>query len=109
MNWENPYQEPSRFSFGWCVGVTILHFVVSIVFPFLAFGAAMNAFSPQHGDIKAQVSTIELFSWIWMAGPMLLARVGGVSFEKGLLFYMFVYSALIGVAAGYLAPWKRRR
>ena len=109
MNWENPYQEPSRFSFGWCVGVTIFHFVVSIALPFLAFGAAMNAFSPQHGDIKAQVSAIERFSWMWMAGPMLLAKVGGVSFEKGLPFYMFVYSVLIGVAAGYLVRWKRRR
>jgi hypothetical protein len=86
MNWENPHQEPSRFSFGWCVSVTILHFVVSIVLPFLAFGAAMNAFSSQHGDIKARVSAIELFHGYGRLARCFLPKLGASLLKKDSFF-----------------------
>jgi hypothetical protein len=109
MNRENPHQEPSRFSFGWCVGVAIFHFVVSFVLPFLAFGAAMNAFSSQQGDIKARVSAIELFSWNMDGWPDASCQRWGASLLKKDSFFTCSFTQFSSVLRRGIWCRGRRR
>lgn len=69
----------------------------------------MNAFSPTPGNIEKQLTDLELFSWVWMTGPMMLSKLGSVSVEKGLVGYMLIYSIFVGIGAGYLIPFFRGR
>jgi|GEM_PF-3724144 hypothetical protein len=91
-----------RFSFQWFFGVFLVHFLASVFAGFLTLITILGA-SPTHNP-SGSVAFSQMFFWVWQTGPAFLVHYTGVTWEKGLLPAVIVWSSIVGLAAGFVAP-----
>jgi len=83
-----------------------MHFMVTV---FVAIGTmgSILATGPTHNPASA-VKFSEVFFWVWQTGPVILARYFNVTWEKGILFFIILWSLFIGAVIGYSKPKLHR-
>ena len=103
----NRFKEIKAFSWMsfWVGG--IVHFAISALLPFLAFGAAMSAFNKSNA--KESVDSIMAFTWLWCPIPMVANNYFGITYEKGLVLVFLIWSLIVAVGLGFLVPYFKGR
>jgi hypothetical protein len=107
----DPESKSSRFSFGWCVVVFLLHFAATFALGGISFIVGMGAFTTntyeaQH--IHGEISFWQGVQWIWT--PLAMAVWDSrQSFDTGLLVGLAsIWSCVIGLVFGFFGPVFRR-
>lgn len=86
----------SVFSFNWSFVAFLLHLIVTAILGGLAFAAGMGSFTQ---DVGFSASVWKVVLWIWT--PLAVAYGGS-------LLHAIIWSLLVGVAAGFIAPRFRK-
>jgi hypothetical protein len=93
----------NRFSVGWFVWITLFNLIGTAVLGFMAFGAAMSAFSASGGQAAQRVHLIESISWIWSTGPMIASHFGLLA-NDAMIGLIILWPFIVGTIGGFVVP-----
>ena len=93
------------FSVSWFVGGTFIHVVTTVLLGLANFLGGMGAFTTGPGASEQFTRKIQ---WVWTPLAMSAWNATGSSSSGLVLLLALLWSAVIGLAAGFMAPKLRK-